>query len=56
MKPRIVAKAMSDEYVSVEHLFLAVLKSNSKIAQILKDQGVTEKDLKASHCGTEKRR
>ena len=44
----IVAKSMSDEYVSIEHLLLAILKSKSKIAQILKDQGVTEKDLKAA--------
>ncbi|MGB5370050.1 MAG: ATP-dependent chaperone ClpB [Flavobacteriaceae bacterium] len=44
----IVAKAMTDEYVSIEHLLLAILKSKSKIAQILKDQGVTEKDLKAA--------
>ncbi|WP_418511861.1 ATP-dependent chaperone ClpB [Corallibacter sp.] len=41
----IIAKKMNDDYVSVEHLILAVFKSNSKIAQMLKDQGVTEKDL-----------
>ncbi|HMB62628.1 MAG TPA: ATP-dependent chaperone ClpB [Eudoraea sp.] len=44
----IVAKKMKDEYVSIEHLLLAVFKSKSKIAQILKDQGVTEKDLNAA--------
>ncbi|MEC3966548.1 ATP-dependent chaperone ClpB [Flagellimonas halotolerans] len=44
----IVAKNMGDEYVSVEHLLLAIFKSKSKIAQILKNQGVTEKDLKAA--------
>ncbi|NVN18424.1 ATP-dependent chaperone ClpB [Muricauda sp. HICW] len=44
----IVAKNMGDEYVSVEHLLLAIFKSKSKIAQILKDQGATEKDLKAA--------
>lgn len=44
----IVAKNMGDEYVSVEHLLLAIFKSKSKVAQILKDQGVTEKDLKAA--------
>ncbi len=44
----IQAKKMQDEYVSVEHLVLAIFKSKSKIAQILKDQGVTEKDLKAA--------
>ena len=40
-----IAKAMKDDYVSVEHLLLAIFKSKSKIAQILKDQGVTEKAL-----------
>ena len=44
----IIAKKMEDEYVSLEHMVLAILKSKSKIAQILKDQGVTEKDLKAA--------
>jgi len=44
----IVAKKMGDEFVSVEHLLLAVFKSKSKIGQILKDQGVTEKDLTAA--------
>ncbi|APY00617.1 ATP-dependent Clp protease ATP-binding subunit ClpB [Lacinutrix venerupis] len=44
----IIAKDMNDEFVSIEHLILAIFKSNSKIAQVLKDQGVTEKNLKAS--------
>lgn len=44
----IIAKKMEDEFVSIEHLLLAILKSKSKIAQILKDQGGTEKDLKAA--------
>ena len=44
----LVAKKMNDEYVSVEHILLAVLKSNSKIAQMLKDQGVNEKDMRAA--------
>ncbi|MGB3608497.1 MAG: ATP-dependent chaperone ClpB [Psychroserpens sp.] len=44
----IIAKKMNDDYVSVEHLILAVFKSNSKIAQMLKDQGVTEKGLNAA--------
>ncbi len=44
----IIAKSMKDEYVSLEHLLLAIFKSKRKIAQILKDQGVTEKDLKAA--------
>ena len=40
-----IAKKMNDEYVSIEHLLLAIFKSKSKVAQILKDQGVTEKGL-----------
>ncbi len=44
----IIAKKMNDEYVSVEHLILAIFASKSKVAQILKDQGVTEKGLKAA--------
>lgn len=41
----IIAKKMNDEFVSVEHLLLAIFKSKSKVAQILKDQGVTYNDL-----------
>ncbi|MAY23012.1 MAG: ATP-dependent chaperone ClpB [Flavobacteriaceae bacterium] len=44
----IVAKKMNDEYVSIEHLLLAIFNSKSSIAQSLKDQGVTEKALKAA--------
>ena len=42
----IIAKDMKDEYVSIEHIILAIFKSKSTIAQILKDQGLTEKGLK----------
>ncbi|MFV8341955.1 ATP-dependent chaperone ClpB [Flavobacterium sp. XS2P39] len=44
----IIAKKMNDEFVSIEHLLLAIFGSKSKVAQILKDQGVTEKGLKAA--------
>ncbi|TGD58226.1 ATP-dependent chaperone ClpB [Flavobacterium humi] len=43
-----IAKKMNDEYVSIEHLILAIFKSKSKVAQILKDQSVTEKGLQAA--------
>jgi ATP-dependent Clp protease ATP-binding subunit ClpB len=43
-----IAKKMNDEYVSIEHLLLAIFKSRSKVAQILKDQGVTEKGLESA--------
>jgi ATP-dependent Clp protease ATP-binding subunit ClpB len=44
----ILAKKMNDDFVSIEHIILAIFKSKSKVAQILKDQGVTEKDLLAA--------
>ncbi len=44
----IIAKKMKDEYVSIEHLILAIFKSKSQISQVLKDQGVTEKGLKTA--------
>jgi len=44
----IIAKKMNDEFVSIEHLILAIFDSKSKAAQILKDQGVTGKGLKAA--------
>ncbi|EID75255.1 ATP-dependent chaperone ClpB [Imtechella halotolerans] len=43
-----IAKKMNDEFVSIEHLIIAIFKSKSKISQILKDQGVTEKGLQES--------
>ncbi len=44
----IIAKKMNDEFVAIEHLLLAIFNTKSKVAQILKDQGVTEKNLKAA--------
>jgi len=44
----IVAQKMNDEYVSIEHLLLAIFKSKGAVSQSLKDQGVTEKALKAA--------
>ena len=44
----IIAKKMNDDFVSIEHLILAIFKSKSKIAQVLKDQSVTEKGLKSA--------
>ena len=40
-----IAKKMNDEYV-LEHLLIAMLKGKDNVAQLLKDNGVTEKDLK----------
>ena len=44
----IIAKKMNDDFVSIEHLILGIFKTKSKISQILKDQGVTEKGLQAA--------
>jgi len=44
----ILVKKMNDDFVSIEHIILAIFKSKSKVAQLLKDQGVTEKDLLAA--------
>jgi len=44
----IIAKKLNDDYVSIEHLILAIFKSKSKISQVLKDQSVTEKGLESN--------
>lgn len=45
---QVIVKKMTDEYVSIEHLFLAIFKSNSKIASFLKTGGATEKQIEAA--------
>ncbi|MDJ0367445.1 ATP-dependent chaperone ClpB [Hymenobacter sp. H14-R3] len=39
---------MGDEFVSVEHLLLGILGGKDSVATLLKDNGFTEKDLKAA--------
>jgi ATP-dependent Clp protease ATP-binding subunit ClpB len=41
-------KEFGDEYVSIEHLLLGILSTKDTISTLLKDNGVTEKDLKAA--------
>ncbi|MFN3341986.1 MAG: ATP-dependent chaperone ClpB [Flavobacteriales bacterium] len=41
-------KTSGDEFVSIEHLLLAMLSVNDTVSQLLKDAGVTEKDLNAA--------
>jgi ATP-dependent Clp protease ATP-binding subunit ClpB len=43
-----VLKTFGDEFVSVEHLLLAILQGNDNTAKILKDAGLTEKALVAA--------
>ncbi|WP_199139072.1 ATP-dependent chaperone ClpB [Pedobacter sp. ASV12] len=39
-------KEFKDEFVAVEHILLGILAVNDSTSKLLKDQGVTEKDLK----------
>jgi ATP-dependent Clp protease ATP-binding subunit ClpB len=41
-------KEFNDEFVSIEHILLGLLVAGDKVATLLKDQGVTEKDLKTA--------
>jgi ATP-dependent Clp protease ATP-binding subunit ClpB len=40
-----LSRKMKDEFVSIEHLLLALVKSNDQTSQLMKDQGITEKGL-----------
>lgn len=42
------AKKMGDEFVSVEHILLAIVQGNSTAARILKDAGANAKDMLAA--------
>ena len=42
------AKEMSDEFISIEALLLALFNVKSAVSSILKDTGITEKELKSA--------
>ncbi len=42
------AKDMKDEYVSLEHLIMGIVATSDPVAQLLKDAGLSEKELKAA--------
>jgi len=48
MNARSYLKEFEDEYVSIEHLLLGILKSGDQVSQLLKDSGLTEKALKTA--------
>nr|MBA2249117.1 ATP-dependent chaperone ClpB [Chitinophagaceae bacterium] len=48
LKAGAVLKSFNDEFVSVEHLLLAILQGNDNAAKLLKDAGLTEKGLTAA--------
>jgi len=41
-----LAQEMGDQYVSVEHILLALLEAKDSASQLMKDNGITKKDLK----------
>ena len=43
-----VASDMGDQYVSVEHLLLGLLEVKDQIASLLKDSGITKKELQSA--------
>lgn len=40
------SKTLGDQYVSVEHILLGLLASGDQVSQMMKDAGISEKDLK----------
>ena len=47
-KATTIAKELGDEFTSIEPILLALLTVNSPVAKLLKDAGVTEKELKSA--------
>ena len=47
-KAQAALKEFGDEFASVEHLLIGILDSGDTVAQLLKDNGVTKKDLVAA--------
>lgn len=42
------AKEMGDQYISLEHILLGLLDGKDQVAQLMKDNGMTEKETKAA--------
>jgi ATP-dependent Clp protease ATP-binding subunit ClpB len=47
-KANLYAREMKDDFVSVEHLVLGLLSTGDSVSRMLRDSGVTEKDLKSA--------
>ncbi|MGE5423981.1 MAG: ATP-dependent Clp protease ATP-binding subunit, partial [Syntrophothermus sp.] len=43
-----VASSFNDEFVSIEHMLLGIFSVNDSVSRMLKDSGVTEKELTAA--------
>jgi ATP-dependent Clp protease ATP-binding subunit ClpB len=47
-KATALSQEFKDEFISIEHLLLGILSVNDSTSRLLKDNGVTEKDLKTA--------
>ena len=47
-KANILLKEFGDEYVAIEHIILGILGTKDQVSQLLKDNGIQEKNLKAA--------
>ncbi len=41
-----ISKEMGDQFVSIEHLLLGILLAGDSVSQLMKDNGISEKELK----------
>ncbi|HAF28818.1 MAG TPA: ATP-dependent chaperone ClpB [Bacteroidales bacterium] len=41
-----ISKEMGDQFVSIEHILLGILLSGDSVSQLMKDNGINEKELK----------
>jgi ATP-dependent Clp protease ATP-binding subunit ClpB len=48
VKSQAVAKSTGDEFVTLEHLLLGLFKTNDPVGRLLKDAGISEKELNAA--------
>lgn len=48
LKANTYLKEFKDEYVSIEHLLLGIFSAGDTISQLMKDNGINEKDLKTA--------
>ncbi|WP_185870470.1 ATP-dependent chaperone ClpB [Blattabacterium cuenoti] len=45
-RAEIYANSLKDKFISIEHLFYAIFMSSDSTSQVLKNQGITENDIK----------
>jgi ATP-dependent Clp protease ATP-binding subunit ClpB len=43
---RAVSQKMGDQFISIEHILLGLVKTKDSVSRLMKDNGVTEKELK----------